>query len=225
MSETLLSEHIEETLCELSWETRSGIDDQWKMLFQLIVALSAQRRVLGAVTGSLRLSQGSIDAPTFEEWPIGADADTSTLRARLDALDDRPWPVELRFDCEPLLWLVDDHVRLVDYDDVISDGPNLWSPGCATITEVADGTDRSSSLRLWRLRHAPVPLLTLEAGFGTPSFATAMSLRFKSSCDLWRSKRLDGEPNIPHGQANADMLAQCAKEIAAATGAQLEVYS
>lgn len=220
MVDTLLSERVEETLFRLSWVGLSGAVDQWAVLFRLLPALHGQRDVLGATSGTIRVALGLSDEPTFEEWPVIVGADTRELHARVEACSEGARPLESPLTCEPLLWLPDDQIKLVDYDDT-SDGPELWSPGYATISEVVSTSlSAPSGLSLWRLHHAPVPLLSLEV---TCWSETEVGLWIKSNCDLWRPQRLDGEPNGPHGDANGRLLANSLAQVAAATGARLKI--
>src|SRR5262245_50145118 len=111
MTDTLISEHVDEVLCELNWETPAGAADQWAVMFQLLPALSSQYLVFGTVSGTLRVGYGPPETRRFEEWPIRADSDMQALRRQVDSFDDLPSPLELRLGCEPLVWLADDHVN------------------------------------------------------------------------------------------------------------------
>lgn len=213
MTDTFMSSHIDETLYFLVWEGLSAAADQWSVLFRLLPALAEQSWVFGRIGGTIRVARGSLETPTFEEWPINTVTDAAALRTHVDSLGELPRPLELPFRCEPLLWLPDDHVNVLDFDD-----SEFFSLGRATMSKVDGGTFSVPGLQSWRVHDGPVPLLSLEVTFLTPHSA---GLEVCSNCDLWRSKRLDGEPNPPHGEANARMLARSIDEIAAATGARI----
>jgi hypothetical protein len=175
----------------------------------VLAAFSSQARVFGTVSGTLRFSN---DEP--EAWRV--DVKSIDLCERAASLSTMPEPMELSLSCEPLLCLTDDNVNVIDYDDA-----DLFSFGPANISPEQDGPCAEPGMRSWRLRQSRVPLLSLEGSFGMAPFATSMGLRVRSECDLWRSIRLDGEPNSPHGEASARVLARAVEEIAIATNARI----
>lgn len=209
MTDTFWSSHIDDALYDLGWATPAGVTDQWPVLLRVLAALASQAPFFGTVSGKLRVANGEPD-----EWPV--DTNSAALRERLASVSAVPEPIELTLSCEPLLWLPDDHVNVIDYDD-----SDLFSFGHATLSPEANEPDGVLGMRPWRLRKARVPLLSLEGSFGAAPFTTSMGLQVRSECDLWRSMRLDGEPNTPHGEANARMLARSIEEIAAATNARI----
>jgi hypothetical protein len=127
MTDTYWSSHFERELYELNWRGLSGSADLWRVVFNLLPAIGAQSRVFGRVDGTIRVARRADGAPAFEEWEV--DADPASVRRRLDALAGVPEPIELSLRCSPALWLPDDRVQIIDYDDA-----DFATIGDATIT-------------------------------------------------------------------------------------------
>jgi hypothetical protein len=127
MTDTYWSSHFERELYELNWRGLSGSADLWRVVFNLLPAIGAQSRVFGRVDGTIRVARQTDSAQAFEEWEV--DADPESLRRRLDALAGVPEPIELSLRCSPALWLPDDRVQIIDYDDA-----DFATIGGATIT-------------------------------------------------------------------------------------------
>lgn len=212
MTETYWSSHFERELYELNWRGLSGSADLWRVVLSLLPAIGAQGRVFGPVDGTCRVARRVEGTHTFEEWDV--DADPAPLRRRLDSLAEVPDPIELSLRCRPALWLPDDRVQIIDYDDA-----DYAAIGDATLAPAGVDFDGDPSLRLWRVLKAPVKLLTLEVVFDLNEPATGMLLQISSHCDLWCDTRLDGEPGAAHNLANASLLARAVADIAQATKA------
>ena len=214
MTDTYWSSHFERELYELNWRGLSGSADLWRVVLDLLPAIGAQSRVFGSVVGAIRVARRAEGELAFEEWDV--DADPAPLRRRLDSLEGVPDPIELPLRCKPALWLPDDRVQIIDYDDA-----DYFTIGGATLAPVSGEREGCLSLKLWRVLEAPVNLLTLEVVFGQDEPATGMLLQINSQCDLWSTTRLDGEPGAAHNVANASHLAQAVEAIALATGAEI----
>lgn len=209
MTATLWSSHTDDVLYDLGWKTPAGTADQWLVLQRVFAALAAQGRVLGTLRGKLRFAN---DVP--ETWDL--DVNAVNLLERTESMSTMPEPMDLTLDCEPLLWLTDNHLEVIDYDD-----DEFFSLGPATITPEQIELHDEPGMHPWRLRSSRVTLLSLEGSFGLSPFATSMGLQVHSGCDLWRSVRFDGAPNQPHGEANARLLARSVQEIVASTGGRI----
>jgi hypothetical protein len=207
VTDTYWSSHFERELYELNWRGLSGSADLWRVALNLLPAIGAQSRVFGRVDGTIRVARQADGAPAFEEWDV--DTDPASLRRRLAAVADVPEPIELSLRCRPALWLPDDRVQIIDYDDA----------GDATIAPESSGLEGDPNLRLWRVTDAPVKLLKLEVVFDLDESATGMLLQISSRCDLWCDTRLDGEVGAAHNKANASLLARAVEDVALATKA------
>lgn len=214
MTDTYWSSHFERELYELNWRGLSGSADLWRVVLDLLPAIGAQSRVFGRVDGTLRVARRAEDAQVFEEWNV--DADSASLRRRLDSLTDVPDPIELSLRCRPALWLPDDHVQIIDYDDA-----DYCTIGGATLAPESGDFEDDPSLKLWRVVEAPVKVLTLEVVFDLDEPATGMLLQISSRCDLWCDTRLDGEPGAAHNLASASLLARAVEDVALATRAEI----
>jgi len=214
MTETYWSSHFERELYDLNWRGLSGSADLWQVVINLLPAIGAQSRIFGRVDGTIRVARRADGAQAFEEWEV--DADPASLRRRLDLLADVPEPIELSLRCRPALWLPDDCVQIIDYDD--ADYSNI---GDATLAPAGGNFEGDPSLKLWRVLEAPVKLLMLEIVFDLNEPATGMLLQISSRCDLWCDTRLDGEPGATHNLANASMLARAVEDVALAAKAEI----
>lgn len=210
MTDTYWSSHFERELYELNWRGLSGSADLWRVVLNLLPAIGAQSRVFGRVDGTSRVARRADGAPAFEEWDV--DTDPASLRRRLAAVADVPEPIELSLRCGPALWLPDDRVQIIDYDDA-----GFATIGDATIAPESSDLEGDPNLRLWRVTDAPVKLLKVV--FDLDESATGMLLQISSRCDLWCDTRLDGEVGAAHNMANASLLARAVEDVALATKA------
>jgi hypothetical protein len=214
MTDTYWSSHFERELYELNWRGLSGSADLWRVALNLLSAIGAQSRVFGRVDGTIRVARRAEGAQAFEEWDV--DADPVSLRRRLDAVAGVPEPIELSLRCRPALWLPDDRVQIIDYDDAA-----FATIGDATLAPESSDLEGAPGLKLWRVAEAPVKLLKLEVVFDLDESATGMLLQISSRCDLWCDTRLDGEPGAAHNMANASLLECAVEEVALATKAEI----
>jgi len=214
MTETYWSSHFERELYELNWRALSGSAGLWRVVLSLLPAIGAQGRVFGRIDGTMRVARQAGSALAFEEWDV--DVDPASLRRRLDAVADVPEPIELSLRCRPALWLPDDRVQIIDYDDA-----DFAAIGDATIAPESSDLEVDPSLKLWRVAEAPVKLLTLEVVFDLDESAAGMLLQISSRCDLWCDTRLDGEPGAAHNLANAALLARAVEDVALAAKAEI----
>jgi hypothetical protein len=150
----------------------------------------------------------------FEEWPVTTDA--IRLQVALSARPDAPQPVELPLHLEPLLWLPDNSLDVVDYD--VSDDDVVARAGLLPVEHV---TDDHHGLKPWRLPTQPVDLLTFSLHFGFDENPTSVRLEVSTRCDLWRTTQLNGEPGAPYQLANAALLQRAVEEIARASDAEI----
>jgi hypothetical protein len=160
------------------------------------------------------VSRGAEGDQSFEEWDV--DADPTSLRRRLDSLKDVPHPIELPLRCKPMLWLPDDRVQIIEYDDA-----DYFTIGGATLALESGAREDDPSLKRWRILEAPVNLLSLEVVFDLDEPATGMLLQISSHCDLWCDTRLDGEPGAAYNVVNASLLARAVEDVALATKAEI----
>lgn len=217
MTEALYSAH-NRTLIELAWDTPGGAIDQWPHLFAFVSALAEHAKFLGNCVGTLELALGSLDDPDLESWPIVAGSSVEGLHSRIVSTTPLARPLEATFSCEPVIFLPDDHVTVTDFDSV-----ELSSLGEVRLSPVSDLAS-PHGLTPWRIISGPqqarsMSMLTFNVSFGSPAFATRVYAYARSNCDLWLPTRLDGEPNQPHGDANARLLAECLQQIASSTRA------
>ena len=214
MTETYWSSHFERELYELHWSGLSGSADLWRIVLGLLPAIGAQGSVFGPVDGTCRVARRAAGTPEFEEWNV--DADVASLRGRLDSFAGVPDPVELSLRCKPALWLPDDRIQIIDYDDA-----DYFTIGDAKLVPASASFEGDLGLKLWRVLEAPVKLLTLEVVFDLNEHPTGMLLQISSPCDLWCDTRLDGEPGTPYNVANARLLARAVEDVALATRADI----
>jgi hypothetical protein len=212
MTDTYWSSHFERELYELNWHGLSGSADLWRVVLNLLPTIEAQHRVFGRVDGTIRVARQAEGALAFEEWAV--DADPASLRRRLGAVADVPEPIELSQRCTPALWLPDDHVQIIDYDDA-----DFAVIGNANLAPESRDLQADPRLKLWRVVETPVKLLTLEVIFDLDDSAAGMLLQIISRCDLWCDTRLDGEPGAAHNMANAGLLEHAVEAVALATKA------
>lgn len=218
MTDTLFSRRSVVDLAELSWDGLDGAAEQWPRLFDLLAILGSERTMLGSVSGTLKLVCGSDNEPEHAAWPIGTGlADVKALRERIAKSSILPRPFMATLHCAPIVVLADDRLHITDYDSIeqYSRGHAMLAPTSEVAT--VDG------LTPWRIDavNEKLSLLYFELSFGTPAFADGITAWARSHCDLWLPTRLDGEPNVPHGPANAQLLAECIQRVVRATSAQL----
>jgi len=221
MTETLMSARTDADLFELEWSNLDGARDHWVIAIRLLEAIHASARFLGTPRGELRIARGALDRPEFETWPIACapEARTDLLR-RVETAAELPRPLEAVLACQPIVLLPDDRLEVVDFDS-----EELCSLGMVPLSRVPEFAS-TAGLQAWRVVGGPEQwqresLLSLELSFGAPPFANALGLGFRSRCDVWRRTRLDGESTDPQLQINAALLHDCARAIAAASGAVL----
>jgi hypothetical protein len=216
MTTTLWSSHFKTDLYGLHWEKLAGVSEQWRVLQRLLQAFAEQAKILGRVSGDLQVVSGRREARVFERWSLTTDA--VPVDAARSERPDLPEPVEAPLRFEPLLLLPDDRLEVVDFD--LSDDDVIAQ---AELLPVDGWPPEPDGLKAWRLRKQPVDLLTFDLDFGVGEFATTVYLEICTRCDLWRTKRLDGEPGEAHNVANAKLLACAVEAIARATRAEISL--
>jgi len=214
MTAVLWSSHFETELYSLYWEGLAGSKDQWSVLLRLLPAFAEQSGALGKISGDLQVLIDQPGGRVFEEWPVTTDA--ACLQAVLSARPDAPQPVELPLHLEPLLWLPDDCLDVVDFD--LSDEDVIARAELLPVEHVAHELHR---LKAWRLPRQPVDLLTFLLHFGFDEVPTSVRLEVSTRCDLWRITQLNGEPGTSYHLANATLLQRAVEEIASATDAEI----
>ena len=214
MTAVLWSSHFETELYSLHWDGLAGARDQWPVILRLLLALAKQAESLGRISGDLRVVSDHPDGRMFEEWPVTTDA--TRLQAVLSARSDAPQPVELPLRLEPLLWLPDDCLDVVDFD--LSDDDVIAR---AELLPVERVTVDHQGLRAWRLPRQPVEMLTLGLLFGFDEVPTSLRFEISTRCDLWRTTQLNGEPGATYHLANAALLQRSIEEIARSTNAEI----
>jgi hypothetical protein len=214
MTAVLWSSHFETELYSLHWGGLAGSKDQWPVLLRLLTAFADQAVSLGKISGDLQVVIDQPGGPAFEVWPLTTDA--SRLQAVLSERSDAPQPVELPLHNEPLLWLPDNSLDVVDFD--LSDDDVVAR---AELLPVEEAAHEFHGLKAWRLPRQPVRLLTFCLLFGFDEVTTSVRLEVSTRCDLWRTTQLNGEPGVPYHLANAALLERSIEEIARATGAEV----
>jgi len=214
MTAVLWSSHFETELYSLYWEGLAGAKDQWSVLLRLLPAFAEQAGALGKISGDLQVVIDQPGGRVFEEWPVTTDA--ARLQAVLSARPDAPQPVELPLHLEPLLWLPDNCLDVVDFD--LSDEDVIARAELLPVEHVAHDLH---GLKAWRLPRQPVDLLTFFLRFGFDEVPTSVRLEVSTRCDLWRTTQFNGEPGTPYQLANADLLRRAIDEIALATNAEI----
>ncbi|MEO7734615.1 MAG: hypothetical protein ABIY55_26905 [Kofleriaceae bacterium] len=214
MTAILWSSHFEAQLYSLSWQGLAGAKDQWSVLLQLLPGFANQADVLGPVSGELQVVIDQAGGRVFEAWPLTTDA--ARLQRLLSTRHDSPQPVRLPLNIEPLLWLPDDRLDVVDFDR--SDDEVVAGGGLHAVERMSRDP---SGLRAWRLVKQPVDLLTLAVSFGFDEAPTSVRLEVSTRCDLWRTLQLNGEPGAPWQLANAVLLQTSIEEIARTTRAEI----
>lgn len=215
MTDTLFSRRSVVDLAEMSWDDLDGAVQQWPCFFDLLAALRSEQGMLGSIAGTLELLCGSEDEPEHATWSIGAEpSDVEALRQRVAESSILPRPFTATLNCAPIVLLGDGQLHITDYDSI-----EQYSRGHATLAPEVVSVD---GLTPWRIEGAgeKLSLLYFELSFGIPSFADGMTAWARSHCDLWLPVRLDGEPNLPHGPANAQLLAECIQRVVRATNAR-----
>jgi hypothetical protein len=214
MTAVLWSSHFETELYSLYWEGLAGSKAQWPVLLRLLPALADQAVPLGKISGDLQVVIDQPGGRAFEAWSLTTDA--AHLQAVLAARSDAPQPVELPLHIEPLLWLPDSSLDVVDFD--LSDDDVIAR---AELLPVEQAGQDLPGLKAWRLPRQPVQLLTFCLRFGFDEVPTSVRLEVSTRCDLWRTTQLNGEPGAPYHLANAAVLQRSIEEIARATGAEI----
>lgn len=214
MTAVLWSSHFETELYSLYWEGLAGAKDQWSVLLRLLPAFATQAGSLGKISGDLHVVVDRPDGRAFEEWPVTTDS--AHLQAVLSTRPDAPQPVELPLHIEPLLWLPDNSLEVVDFD--LSDDDVIARAELLPVEGVAHDLH---GLKAWRLPRQPVKMLTFCLHFGFDEVPTAIRLEVSTRCDLWRTTQLNGEPGAPYHLANAALLQRSIEEIALGTKAEI----
>lgn len=214
MTAVLWSSHFETELYSLYWEGLAGSKDQWSVLLRLLPAFAEQAGALGKISGDLHVVVDQPGERAFEEWPVTTEA--ARLQAVLSTRPDAPQPVELPLHIEPLLWLPDNSLEVVDFD--LSDDDVIARAELLPVEGVAHGFH---GLKAWRLPMQPVKLLTFCLHFGFDEAPTSIRLEVSTRCDLWRTTQLNGEPGSPYHLANAALLQRSIEEIARGTKAEI----
>ena len=214
MTAVLWSSHFETELYSLYWEGLAGSKDQWSVLLRLLPAFAEQAGNLGKISGDLQVVSDRPDGRVFEEWPVTTDA--ARLQAVLSAQPDAPQPVELPLHLEPLLWLPDNSLDVVDFD--LSDDDVIARAELVPVERVAHDLH---GLKAWRLPRQPVKMLTFCLHFGFDEVPTSVRLEVSTRCDLWRTTQLNGKPGAPYHLANAALLQRSVEEIARVTKAEI----
>jgi hypothetical protein len=214
MTATLWSSHFETDLYSLYWKRLAGTNEQWRVLLRLLPAFAAQAEALGEISGDLQVVTERPDARVFEQWVVTTDV--ARVQAILSERHDTPQPVGLPLRIEPLLWLPDNSLEVIDFDR--SDDEVIAR---AELFPVEQSLSDPRALKAWRLRKEPVELLTFYLYFGFDEVPTSVHLEVSTRCDLWRTMQLNGEPGTPYQLANADLLSRAIDEIALATNAEI----
>jgi hypothetical protein len=214
MTAVLWSSHFETELYSLHWGGLAGVRDQWSIILQLLPALAEQEESLGKISGDLQVVSEQREGRVFEQWPVTTDA--ARLQAVLAARTDAPEPVELPLHLEPLLWLPDDRLEVVDFD--LSDDDVIAQVDLLPVDRLACDPH---GLKAWRIQRQPVQMLTFCLLFGFDEAPTWVRLGIRTRCDLWRVTQLNGEPGAPYHRTNAAMLERSVEEIARATKAEI----
>jgi hypothetical protein len=214
MTAVLWSSHFETELYSLYWEGLAGARDQWPVILRLLPALAEQAESLGKISGDLRVVSDRPDGRVFEEWPVTTDA--TRLQAVLSARRDAPQPIELPLHLEPLLWLPDNCLDVIDFD--LSDDDVIARAELLPVERVAHD---HHGLKAWRLPRQPVEMLTFCLHFGFDEAPTSVRLQVSTRCDLWRTTQLNGEPGALYQLANAALLQRSVEEIARGTQAEI----
>src|ERR1041384_4245575 len=181
------SSHFETELYSLYWEGLAGAAEEWAVILRLLPAFAEQEESLGKVSGDLQVVIDRPGGRVHEDWPVTTDA--GRLQAVLSARRDAPQPVELPLHIEPLLWLPDDCLDVVDFD--LSDDDVIAR---AELLPVHAPVHDHPGLKAWRLPKQPVEMLTFRLLCGFDEVLTSVRLAVSTRCDLWRSTQLSGEP-------------------------------
>ena len=176
--------------------------------------------MLGHVAGTMQLVCGSDDEPKPDHatWSIESKpSDIEALRERVAASSVLVRPFTATLNCAPIVLLADGQLHIIDYDSI-----EQYSQGYATLAATSDVAP-TDGLTPWRIDpvNRKSSLLYFDISFGVPTLDDGMWAVARSHSDLWLPTRLDGEPNSPHGPANAQLLAECIQRIARVTNAQL----
>jgi hypothetical protein len=219
MTDTLFSRRSVVDLAELSWDNLGGCGEQWRHFFDLLAVLHSEQRMLGHVAGTLELVCGPDDEPNPDHatWSVEtAPSDLNVLRERVAASSVLLRPFTARLNCAPIVLLPDGLLHITDYDSI-----EQYSRGHATLAPTSDAAP-VDGLTPWRIDDAneQSSLLYFDISFGVPTLDDGMWAVARSHCDLWLPTRLDGEPNLPHGPANAQLLAECIERVVRMSNAQ-----
>lgn len=214
MTAVLWSSHFETELYSLYWEGLAGSKGQWSVLLRLLPAFAEQAGSLGKISGDLHVVVDQPGGRAFEEWPVTTDS--ACLQSLLSTRPDAPQPVELPLHIEPLLWLPDNSLEVVDFD--LSDDDVIAR---AELLPVEDVAHDLHGLKAWRLPRQPVKMLTFCLHFGFDEVPTSIRLEVSTCCDLWRTTQLNGEPGAPYHLANAALIQRSIEEIARDTKGEI----
>jgi hypothetical protein len=198
-------------LARIAWAGLDNIPGQWTRFVDVLRGFDPV--AFGAVGGTLRVAHypPKDDGPyEVETWPID------------DALASRASPsmrpLDARLVLQPIVFASDREIELME----LHDDDSSTSLGAIPLTRASEVPGQA-----WRIvGHPPdtaddESILFADVAFGMPESSTSMALTFRSRCDLWLPRGLDGEPT--DNRANGVFLHDALVALAAKTGGRLSV--